>query len=310
MMNLDTVWGRGVLRLSLVALALVSSLAAVACARNDAGHDDPVVARVDGHDVRQDDVRQVLAEARLLREEADEAGALDQAVRRELVRQEAARLGVKADEGALADRETGVVDELGGESALDQALKDAGMTRGQLREGLEADLLAETLAEAKYPGVEATSSQARAFYRRHRDDLFTTPAAVDLGAINVRNRGIAGNALKRLRAGRPFSEVARQFNIDLELKDNEGRFGWIAPSSLPGPLRKGVERLGPGEVSPPLAFGGGVWIFKLFAFRPADVRSFDAVRGDVVRLLTARRQIRELEAWLDAQAAGPRVEKL
>jgi parvulin-like peptidyl-prolyl isomerase len=214
------------------------------------------------------------------------------------------------DEDALAERETQVVDELGGESALSETLRSASMTRSQLREGLEADLLAQMLAETKYPEARATPSEVRAFYRRHRDDLFTTPAAVDLGAINVRNRGIAGNALKRLRAGRPFSEVARQFNLDRELKDKEGRFGWVDPASLPGPLREGVERLRPGELSPPLAFGGGVWVFKMFGLRSEHVRGFDEVRADIDRLLTSRRQSDKLETWLDTQATGPGVEKL
>jgi parvulin-like peptidyl-prolyl isomerase len=299
-----------VVRLLLVALVFVTSLTVVACAQEDDAQVDPVVARVDGQEIRRDDVRQVLAEVRLLGEATDEAGALDQAIRRELVRREAARLGVSVDEDALAERETQVVDELGGESALGETLKSASMTRSQLRESLEADLLAQTLAETKYPEARATPSEARAFYRRHRDDLFTTPAAVDLGAINVRNRGIAGNALKRLRAGRPFSEVARQFNLDRELKDKEGRFGWVDPASLPGPLREGVERLRLGELSPPLAFGGGVWVFKVFGLRPERVLSFGEVRADIVRLLTARRQSDKLEAWLDARATGPGVEKL
>ena len=191
-----------------------------------------VAATVDGKDVPVSAVEAVRAESRLLGEDVGANEALDLAVERELLRREARRLGVTADASAVQRRVDAVAEQLGGDDAVERALEAAGMTRRQLQQALEAAELFEAVGRVKFPERRADAADASRFYRRNRDD-FTTPAAVDLGAIFVRNEGIAGNALDRLESGRPFEEVARQFSIDPELKDQQGHLGWIDPRRCP-----------------------------------------------------------------------------
>jgi foldase protein PrsA len=283
----------------------------VACGDGGGGTGgDPVVARVSGHDVRQSAVDGVQAEARLVGQKSSAAAALDQAIEREIVREEAVKLGVTAPAAAVDDRAAQVREQLGGASALSAALKKAEMSRQQLRASLEAAVLLERLRAAKYPDVAASVAEARRFYERRRAGLFTRQSAVDLGAIVVRNKGIAGNALKRLRAGRPFAEVSRQFSIDPQLKDAAGSLGWIDPRSLPGALGKTVARLPLRAVSAPVAGAGGVWIFKVLRRRPAEVIPFSDVRGQVLRKLTARKRSKAMKKWLERAVRNADVEKL
>lgn len=298
---------RGVTRLlALLLLAGAVWAAAVGCGGGPPPPDDPVVATVDGRDVHRSAVDAMRAELRLL--DGEEPGAdevLRRAAEREALRGEAEQLGIKVDEAAVARRRADLVRRRGGDAALQAALREAGMTAGQLRSSLEAAELFAAVARARYPGLRAGSAEARRFYRRHRDAFRTAPA-VDLGAIFVRNEGIAGNALKRLRAGRPFEEVARQFSIDPELKHREGRLGWTVPGSLPGELGDVVKDLAVGEVSAPTAGGGGVWVFKVFGRRGGEVTPFSGVRDELVARLTARKRAAALQEWL--REAGGRVE--
>lgn len=261
---------------------------------------------MDGRDLPAAEVDLVCAEGRLAGEEVSDEDALDRAVERVLLRREAQRLGVAADSRAVEWRTTALAADLGGTAALEAALRRAGMTRPQLRRSLAAAVLFDAVSRVKFADRRADVSDARAFYRR-RPDLFTTPAAVDLGAIVVRNRGIAGNALARLSAGRPFEEVARQFSVDPELKDKQGRLGWTDPRSLPDDLRAVVGGLAASEVSRPVDGAGGVWIVKLFDRRPARLTPFADVRADLVRGLTARRRARALEGWLRRAREGAAV---
>ena len=256
-----------------------------------------LAARVDGRDVPVSAVEGVRAESRLLGEDLSEQEAFDQAVERELLRREAERLGVTADKDSVQQRVDAVTTQLGGEAGLEAALKKAGMTRAQLQESLEEAELLAAVAKAKFPELRATAAQARRFYERNREG-FTTPAAVDLGAIFVRNEGIAGNALSRLEEGRPFEEVSRQFSIDPQLKDNAGHLGWIDPSSLPGKLATVVGTMRKGEVSAPVAAGGGVWILKVFDRRAERTTPFSEVREGIVGQLTRSKQTLALEDWL------------
>jgi parvulin-like peptidyl-prolyl isomerase len=274
------------------------------------GSPDPVVARVDGRAVHQSAVDQARAEARLTGADDDAGKALDAAIDRALVRAEAQRLGLTADEAEVESRAATVGAQLGGDAALKSALQKVSMSASQFRESLRAGVLREAVQNARFPQFKAAPGAARRFYERRRADLFTEPAAVKLGAIVVRNEGIAGNAIKRLRQGRPFDEVSRQFSIDPEIKDAGGMLGWLDPRSLPGPLGKAVARLPVGRISTPIAGPGGTWVVEVVARRPQRVAPFAEVRAEIEDGLTGRKRSAALAEWLDAARTDALIERL
>jgi parvulin-like peptidyl-prolyl isomerase len=291
-----------------IALLLLLAAALTAAACGDDTPSDPVVARVDGRAVRQSDVDAVRAEARFNGDEG--ADALLGAVDRELLRQEADRLGVQVAPGAVEDRTRSLSERLGGDQALNEALARSRVSREQLREGLAAGLLAEAVQDARYPGLVAGDAAVRAFYKRHLGDLFTEPGAVELGGIYVRNEGIAGNALERLRQGQPFESVARQFSIDPESKNAGGRLGWVRTDSLPGDLAAAAGELDVGAVSKPVQGMGGWWVLKVFDRRAERILPLSDVRDDLGELLTRRRRAAALERWLERERDDGGVEYL
>ena len=299
----------------LACLAVLAAAGLVACgAGGDRGAassvPDAVVARVDGRAVHQSAVDQARAEARFTGADDASGKALEAAIDRELVSAEAQRLGLAADEAEVASRVTALGAQLGGEAALKSLLQKAAMSESQFRESLRAGVLREAVQEARFPQVTAGPGAARRFYERRRADLFTAAAALKLGAIVARNDGIAGNALKRLRAGRPFEEVARQFSIDPELKSAGGAMGWVDPRSMPEPLSKAVARLRVGETSRRIAGPGGVWIFKVLARRPQRVAPFSQVRAQIEDGLTGRKRSAALDEWLAAARRDALIERL
>jgi parvulin-like peptidyl-prolyl isomerase len=296
---------------ALVAVLAAAGLAACGGGRDDASASpDAVVARVDGRAVHQSAVDQARAEARFAGGADDAGKALDAAIERELVRAEAQRLGLTADEAEVERRLAAVGAQLGGDAALKAALEQAAVSEDQLRESLRAGILRKAVQDARFPQVKAGPGAARRFYERRRADLFTEPAAVKLGAIVVRNEGIAGNAIKRLRAGRPFEEVARQFSVDPELKSAGGVMGRIDPRTMPGPLRKAVARLRVGATSRPVAGPGGAWIFRVLARRPERVVPFASARAQIQDALTGRRRAAALDKWLATARKDALIERL
>jgi parvulin-like peptidyl-prolyl isomerase len=304
-------------RATCLLLAVVVILAATGLsACSDGGSDDAsprpdaVVARVDGRDVRQSAVDLARAEARLSGASDDAGKALDTAIDRELVRAEAERLGLAADEAEVDSRVAAVSAQLGGDVALKAALERADMSASQLREGLRAGLLREAVGDSRFPQIKSASGSARRFYERRRAGIFTRPAAVKLAEIVVRNEGIAGNAIKSLRQGRPFGEVSRQFSIDPEVKAAGGMLGWVALGSLPKPLATAVERLGVDQISAPVAGPGGTYVFKLLARRPQRVTPFTEVRAQIQDALTGRLRSATLDKWLAAARKDALIERL
>ena len=296
---------KSLLRLLFVALGLSLAATTLAACGSSGGASssisptsDPVVVTANGRPVRRSAIDAVRAEFRLGGSSDTETRALKEAVLRELVRQEAERLGVVADPADVLRRRKAMVGQLGGEVALEAALKDLPMSDAELQRDLEDGVLREALQDAKYPGLAATRKAARAYYERHVRDLFGHPASVHLGAILVHAKPIAENALARLRSGRPFEEVARQFTIDPEAKANGGDLGWVLTSSLPAPLRKAAAATKTGHVSKPFAGPGGWYVFKVMAKRPARVTPFTTVERRLIKQLTSRKRFEALDAWL------------
>lgn len=270
---------------------------------------DPVVARVNGDAVRQSDVDLAHAEARLVGRDIGAARALRTAIDGALVAAEARKLGATADLAEVDKRLAAVTSQIGGKAALAAALKKTRMSEAQLRASLAGGVLRQAVQDALYPNVHASAAAVRRFYDRNRAKLFTRPAALELDAFVVHNAGIAGNAVKRLRQGHPFGEVARQFSTDPELKASGGAMGWVDPASMPASLRKAVERLSVGETSPPTKGPTGVWVFQLVHRRPARTVPFSAVRAGIQKGLDGERRSAALAGWLRQARKNALIER-
>ena len=260
---------------------------------------DPVVLLVDGRPVHRSAVDAVRAEFRLGGSSDSEARAEKEAVRRELLREEAERLGVKADPAEVEARRKSMVDQAGGEDGLTVALQRVAITQAQLMRGLEDGVLHEALQDEKFGQLRATGAQARAYYDAH-ESSFHEVASLHLYSVQVAAERIAESALERLSDGRSFEEVARQFSNDLEAKAKGGDMGRVALASLPAPLRKAVEATAAGQVSKPVQGPGGWYLLKATEERPAGVTPYAEVEQQLLRELTRRKRFRALEAWLDA----------
>ncbi len=289
--------------LACAALTMLGAAGVAACGGQGGAQSprpDPVVTTVAGQTVRQSAVAAAAAELRLSGGKGDAAAALREAIDGSLVRAEAQRLGVSARVADVQKRRALLERQLGGAAALAQLLAKAHATDAQLQEALAAAALSEAVQNAKFPSLKPTAAQVRAFYDRRRGELFTRPAAVDLSALVVKAEKIAESAIGRLHQGRPFAEVARQFSVDPQLKDASGRMGWTLLASLPPSLRRGVEKLPVGKVSPPLPATGGWWVFEVLGRRDTKVTPFVQARAAIVTELTREKRAAALARWLAA----------
>jgi hypothetical protein len=289
------------------ALALCAILAVAVSACGDGDPDgraaspspDPVVLRVDGRPVRLSAVEAVQAELRLGGDSDARASAEKEAVRREILRHEADRLGLAAEPGEVESRRDAMVEQAGGEDALAASLAQVPITDVQLRSGLEDGVLYQAVQDARFADISATPAQARAYYEKNRES-FREQGSLHLFSIRVAAERIAASALERLRQGRPFAEVARQFTTDAEAKAAGGDMGVVALASLPAPFTDALEPASPGEVVGPVQGPGGWYLLKATDVKKDRVAPFAEVRDDLVVELTRRERFRALARWLDA----------
>ncbi len=306
----------------LLLVALLLSLAALTGCGDEPGGDaadatataspqaEEILAWVEGEPITQADVDLVRAEARLAGTSDEPEAALEEAIGRALLRREAERLGVGVDEAAIEERVGAVRERLGGEEALVTALQTAAMTREQLRQGAEYGLLRERLRDQKFADHAVSDRALRRFYEENRETAFAEPAAVKLGSILFHGENAAKGVAGKLRAGKPFEDMARTYSADPESAQNGGMLGWIQVSSLPEPLMHAAERLKRGEVSEVFQGPGGWYVLKLYDRRAAKTRTFAEVKGDLRLELDRRERLQALESWLERERERVRVERV
>lgn len=265
-----------------------------------------LLARVRDEPVTAADVRATQRLATFSGETLDDDKALEQAIREELIAQEAARLDVSVPKAAVDERLDSLAAGVGGEDELRAALRDGGLTMTELRAGVATVLLAEALQEAKFAAVRVGRTEARRFYE---DDaaLFTIPAEVELADLAVRTEAAARDVIGRIEAGQSFESAARQFSVDPELKAQGGLLGWVRLDSIPAGARETIAGLPENGLSAPVQLGGLWHVFEVLGRRPERVRPFSQVAAELIAELTRRERAAALAAWLDEERQRPGV---
>ena len=194
------------------------------------------------------------------------------------------------------------------EQKFQAALRQEGMTIDDLRKNVERQFLRSRVQQDEIGSkLTITEEDARQFYLAHKDE-FADPATVTLREILVEiptttQKGEAGinvaaedNAVKkadtiraRIAAGEDFAKVAAEAS-DSPSKANGGLIGPLPLSDLSEGLRKTVEGMKPGEVTPPSRTPRGVQILKLETLKVAATPSFEDVRDKVADAVYEARQ--------------------
>ena len=139
--------------LAVAVLALVAGCGSGGGTSSPTARADAVRARVNGQVVRQSSVDVVQAESRLNGHAYSAAKALNEAIDRELVRQEAVRLGVTATAAQIDARAAQLAKQAGGKDALATVLTQAARAPSSCASASTYGLLREAVQNARYAAL-------------------------------------------------------------------------------------------------------------------------------------------------------------
>jgi peptidyl-prolyl cis-trans isomerase C len=115
-----------------------------------------------------------------------------------------------------------------------------------------------------------------------------------LRVLNVATSDEAKCALRRLREGANFAQLARQCSG--EMGPPEGLLDWLSEDALPDNLRYAIEALGRGQYTMPARVHNGYAILYIEDARATPVEPLDQIRDLVVTLLQVERFDEHLRA--------------
>lgn len=134
---------------------------------------------------------------------------------------------------------------------------------------------------------EPSEEEVRAYYEAHRAE-FVRPERVRLRQILAENGKAAEAAVKEIRAGADFAEVARRLSRDPSAASG-GYQGELARADLPPSFADTIFALAPGEVSRPVAADYGFHVFQVVERLPAGEVPLEGARAEIAGRLRRER---------------------
>lgn len=113
---------------------------------------------------------------------------------------------------------------------------------------------------------------------------------VQIAEIVTNSKADAEKALAELKKGKKFADVAKKYTIDKVGKEIGGMHrGFVNVKDLPPELNKNVANLKKGQYTQPIN-GGNIWaVFSVQDTRPANIPTFDQLKGPLKAQLEGQR---------------------
>jgi parvulin-like peptidyl-prolyl isomerase len=199
------------------------------------------------------------------------------------------------------------------EEQLQAALKAENMTMADLRRNLEKSMIIQKVQQNEVTTkIGVTEEESRAYYAAHQDQ-FTSVPSVTLREILIATTDGKGNVIAsddqaqaraqaiRMRAttgGEAFDRLAGEMS-DAASRANSGLIGPISLADISTDLKKLLDTMKPGEVSPVIRTGRGYQLLKLETMTSARTLPFDQAREQISdRVFQEKRKV-EFQKYLD-----------
>ena len=256
------------------------------------GPGSEVVALVNGQPITLTDLRRALAGYGLSGRAGDEVAAsvLDELIDRALILQQAEAKGLAITPEELAAAEAEFKEDYP-EDSFKEILLTRAMDLAEWRKELEIRLLVERTVESEVEArLEISPAEVEEEAGRNQEE--NGGNKVKVAQIMTYEKAAALAALKELKAGRPFKEVAEKYSAMAGQAGQETDY--FGKGEMPPELEKAVWSLRPGQISPVVGSDYGWHLFIVLDRRKA---------GQVNRRQAAQRlkQSRKAElqaAWL------------
>lgn len=131
------------------------------------------------------------------------------------------------------------------------------------------------------PQITLSDEALKKYYVSHQES-FMKPTQFKIQQITVETMDDAQDILNSLQSGADFSWLAKNRSVDSAAQEG-GSVGWIARAEMPEPVKKIIETLKPGDVSPILQINSHYRIIQLLDRKEGEVEDFDKVKAAVYR---------------------------
>src|SRR3989338_7299093 len=191
---------------------------------------------------------------------------LNQLIEKKLLLKEAKKLNISATD-----------------AELEEAMRKAGITRGEWKTKIGENILVERLVAQRLKGKVNVSDNDIDLYFKKKFKDFVMPRQVRVFQIVVKSEEEAINIRSNLIRGWDFGDIAREKSIGPEA-ERGGDLGFFSEGEMPQEFDM-IFKLKAGEISHPVKTPYGYHIFKLIEKREAKKMGISEARKKIRRIL-------------------------
>lgn len=285
----------------LLLIPLLSLFLIVGCGKKGEGEKE-VIATVNGKKIYVNDfqerVKFINDSGELATEEVLglKKEMLEKMIERELILQEAARLGVRVSKEEIEKRvEILLADYSPGE--LGVALKREEIDFEKWKKEAEEDLIVDKVIYLQINSkVLLEEGELKQYYEEHKDE-FSQPGQVRALHIVVETEQEAREILKKLKKGEDFQKIAEERSISPDAKKG-GDLGFFGEGQMPKEFDDAVFKLKKGEISSVVKTPFGYHLFKVTDKVSGGMKTFADVKEMLETKLVMERQNLEFDKWI------------
>lgn len=213
--------------------------------------------------------------------------------------QQAAKSNIKVDPDEL-DAEI-KQQELyhGGAEALDNYLKEQGISRDAFEKIVEEQLIINLLRNKITKDISVQEAEAKKYYDENKEMFKLQSPQVRAQHILVKTEEEAKEIKKKLEEGTDFGELAKKYSQDPGSKDKGGDLGYFAKGFMVQEFEEAAFSLKPGEISDLVKTQFGYHIIKVLDIRKnleyKDVK--DQLMQEILMEKKNQEFSRQLEIW-------------
>jgi parvulin-like peptidyl-prolyl isomerase len=314
-------------RITLGILLVALTLAASACGGGSDSIPSGSIAVVDGTEISEDDLDELIAQAKkgyeAQKQEFPRAGTPEfQSIQTQYVaylveleefRQAAEELGVSVTDEDVDKAEQELIKDRfdGKRAAYEKALEAQGFTAAQYRErALEVSALSKKIFDEVTKGTKVTEQEVLAYYTQNQSQ-YGSPESRDVRHILIAeksdddkvdfaaSKAKADDIYAQLENGADFAALAKSSSADPGSKDSGGKLTISRGQTVPEFDKISFE-LDTGELSKPVKTQYGYHVIEAVSdVRKAQTTPIDKVRATIRATLLQQKRNEEMQAWVE-----------
>lgn len=159
-----------------------------------------------------------------------------------------------------------------------------------------------------------SEDELKQFYEANKAQLQAPPqfqiAQIFLAAPDGADKAKADEAARKIKelsaklAKQPgeFAKLAKENSQHKESYEKGGEIGWVSEDQMVADIRRAVVKMNKGDASPPVKTSAGWHIIKLLDKKPAALRPFGEIKGNLVAAMRQRKMQEGERVYLEALA--------